>query len=330
MNPVVERLAGPISADNPCGESLEDTQLLASFDAYRVFGQMTPPEGDINWREIRDKALEGLEQSRDLRLLAHLGAATLRTDGLAEFCGVLAVASRWFENFPEQVFPRVDEDAILRKNALNCFADRMAMIDAVRRQPFVSNPQLGAFALRHFEIAAGKLAASEADGEPPNATHLTATLNGADAEQLGSMEACLGAAVAGLGQVSSAMRDANGIEAAPDFDPLLLPLEQMRRTLADELAARAAAAAPAGEDAAPGAEAGGAVIGVGSIRSRDDAIRALDAVANFFRKNEPSSPVPMFVERAKRLVALDFLAVLADIAPDGLDQARRMGGVRDE
>jgi type VI secretion system protein ImpA len=77
----------------------------------------------------------------------------------------------------------------------------------------------------------------------------------------------------------------------------------------------------------PGAAA---VVGVGSIRSRDDAIRALDAVAAFFRKNEPSSPVPLFVERAKRLVAKDFLEVLADMAPDGLDQAKHVGGVRDE
>jgi len=72
------------------------------------------------------------------------------------------------------------------------------------------------------------------------------------------------------------------------------------------------------------------VIGVGSIKSRDDAIRALDAVSAFFRKNEPSSPVPIFVERAKRLVAKDFLEVLKDVAPDGLDQAKRVGGIRDD
>ena len=43
MDPVVERLVVGISPDNPAGENLEDTQLLASFDGYRVFGQMAPP-----------------------------------------------------------------------------------------------------------------------------------------------------------------------------------------------------------------------------------------------------------------------------------------------
>jgi type VI secretion system protein ImpA len=47
----------------------------------------------------------------------------------------------------------------------------------------------------------------------------------------------------------------------------------------------------------------------------------------YFRRNEPSSPIPLFVDRAKRLVAKDFLEVLADIAPDALAQARVAGGV---
>ena len=39
-----QTLIEPITAEAPCGESLEDTQLLASFDAFRVFGQATPLE----------------------------------------------------------------------------------------------------------------------------------------------------------------------------------------------------------------------------------------------------------------------------------------------
>jgi type VI secretion system protein ImpA len=332
MDPAVARLVEPIDGEHPCGVDLEDTPLLASFDAYRVFGQMTAPPGDSDWREIRDKALEGLEQSRDLRLLSHLAAASLRTDGLQRFCDVLHVAARWLDDHPDHVFPRVDEDAILRKNALNGFSDRMAIVDAVRRQPFVMHPQLGAFALRHFEIASGKLAPAEADGEPPTEAQLSATLEGADGEKLVAMEASLAAAVEGLRRVESSMRNAHGAEGTPEFEPLLGPLVQIHKLLADQLAARAASAAPVeGAEAGAGGEPGAAaIIGVGSIRSRDDAMRALDAVAEFFRKNEPSSPLPMMVERARRLIGKDFLELLSDLAPDGLDQAKHVGGVRDE
>ncbi len=37
-----QALLQPISADQPCGENLEETQLLASFDTFRLFGQATP------------------------------------------------------------------------------------------------------------------------------------------------------------------------------------------------------------------------------------------------------------------------------------------------
>ena len=333
MDPVVARLAEPITPESPCGEDLEDTPLLASFDAYRLFGQMAPLADDTDWREIRDKSLEALEQSRDLRLLAHLAAAVLRTDGLPRFCDVLQVAGQWFSAWPEQLFPRIDDDAILRKNALNSFGDRMAIVDGVRRRPFIANPQIGAFTLRDVEIATGKLAPSESGGEPPSEAHLNAVLAAADDAQLATLESGLGAAIAALRAIESGMRDAHGPEGMPEFDLLLGALGDIRRLLAEQLATRAANALPVagadGDGAATGPGAA-AVIGVGSIRSRDDAIRALDAVATFFRSNEPSSPVPLFVERAKRLIGKDFIEVLADMAPDGLDQARHVGGVQEE
>jgi len=331
MDPVVARLAEPITADSPCGEDLEDTAMLASFDAYRVFGQMAPLADDTDWREIRDKSLEALEKSRDLRLLSHLAAALLRTDGLAKFCNVLQVASRWFSEYPDQLYPRIDEDAILRKNALNSFSDRMAIIDAVRRRPFVANPQIGAFALRDYEIATGRMAPGESDKDPPTETHVNAALAAADDEQLATMHTSLAEAVAALRSIEAQMRDAHGSEGTPEFDPLLAPLEQVQVVLGAELTRRAPVATPEAAVGGAGGEPGAAaVIGVGSIRSRDDAIRALDAIAAFFRGNEPSSPVPLFVERAKRLIGKDFIEVLADMAPDGLDQARHVGGVREE
>ena len=329
MDSIGENLRPPISAEQPCGEDLEDSQLLAAFDAYHVFGQMTPLGDDTDWREIRAKALEGLEHSRDLRLLAHLAAARLRTEGLAGFCSVLEVAGAWFSDYRELLYPRVDDDAILRKNALNSFADRMAIIDAVRRAPFVSNPQLGAFGLRDYEVATGKMPAPEGESEPPSETHVNAALTASDSEVLGALSQALADGVAALRLIEAAMRDAHGSNETPDFDALIASLADIERVLRAELAGRSEAEAPSEAAAAPG-EAGTAVISAGSIRSREDAVRALDAVATFFRKNEPSSPVPIIVERAKRLISMDFLELLADLAPDGLDQVKRIGGIQDQ
>ena len=50
-------LREPISADAPCGVDLEDTQLLASFDAFRVLGHSTTLRADLYWRDIRHQSM---------------------------------------------------------------------------------------------------------------------------------------------------------------------------------------------------------------------------------------------------------------------------------
>jgi type VI secretion system protein ImpA len=101
----------------------------------------------------------------------------------------------------------------------------------------------------------------------------------------------------------------------------------VRQLAAPHLASRHAP--QAGEDEArPPADAARPLPRVaGAIASREDATRALDAVAAFFRQQEPSSPIPLLLDRARRLVARDFLEVLADIAPEALAQARAAGGL---
>jgi type VI secretion system protein ImpA len=79
-----------------------------------------------------------------------------------------------------------------------------------------------------------------------------------------------------------------------------------------------------------GAVPAGAPYAGGAIRSRQDAVRALEAIAEYFRATEPSSPIPLVVDRARRLVSKNFLEVLADIAPEALASARSAGGIKDE
>jgi type VI secretion system protein ImpA len=120
-----------------------------------------------------------------------------------------------------------------------------------------------------------------------------------------------------------------GTEAAPSFDLLSTQLGKMDRVLRLQLAARPGAAIEGLADEAGGDGQVAAAGFSGAVRSRQDAIRALEAVAEFFRQHEPSSPVPMFCDRAKRLISLDFLEVLADIAPEAVAHARAAGGVKE-
>ena len=339
-------LLQPISEAEPCGKSLEDTDTLAAFDAYELFGQATldverdqqgkeikrrnrPPD----WGEIRQRSIDALQTSKDLRLLAYLGSALLRTDGIQAFTETLTVASAWVEQHWRHVYPLVDEDAFFRQSALNCLADPVAVVEGFRRAPLVSNRQHGRFSLRDLDIAAGQLKPRENE-EQPEEKQIAAAFAATPIVELRALSGSLTRAVASLASLDEVMRREGGVEAAPNFEPLLTTLKKadfvLRGRLAIHPEATRVEANADGGVAGEGEEAGvGAVIGVGGIRSRDDAIRTLDAVAEFFRRNEPSSPIPLFLDRAKRLVSKDFLEVLADIAPDALPQARSAGGLKD-
>ncbi|MGO9992909.1 MAG: type VI secretion system protein TssA [Steroidobacteraceae bacterium] len=322
----VEALVHPLGEGAPCGTDLDDTQQMAAIDAFRVFGQDRPLNTDTDWRAINAAALDALGTSRDFRLLAHLAAAQLRLAGLQPFVGSLGVAARWLEDYFDDVFPRIDDDAVLRKNALNYFADRMAVIDALRRVPLVSHRQLGSFNLRHVTIAAGQQAPDAEDAvSPPTEALINGAFAAAPPEELVQLVASIDAGLSALKTIESAMVAKHGVQAAPDTGPLSEVLVRMRDIVAKHVPVPATAAAV--DAAADGAAPADSV--PGQIRSREDAIRSLDAVADFFRRCEPSSPVPMFVERAKRLISRNFLEVLAELAPDSVAAVKHAGGIRD-
>jgi type VI secretion system protein ImpA len=322
-----QQLLQPVTAEQPCGENLEDTPLLASFDGFHVFGQSTPLDPVPDWGEVKKRAEEALAKSKDLRLLAHLASALLRTDGVRAFADTLTVASRWLETYWAQTYPLVTEDIVFRRNALNYFADPAAIVDGLRRVALVSTRQHGTFTLRDLEIVTGQL--QPRDGEPrPDEAQVNAAFAAMSTEELASLHESIVDATAAVKNIEGRMREAAGSEAAPNFDPLSTNLAKLNRFVVAQLAIRRGSEAPGPAETETGLSAAPTAPALGSFKSREDAIRALDAIADFFRRAEPSSPIPLIVERAKRLVSKDFLEVLADVAPEALAQARAAGGLR--
>lgn len=342
MNEVLDDrpLIAPITDESPCGQSLDPSELLA-FDAYRVFGQQvaldapleindggreserrrTPKPADSpEWLEIRDRALAALARSKDLRVLALLGAALLRIEGPYAFCQVVSVASAWLAEFWDTVHPVAGDDTIERQSALSAFNDYFAIVDPLRRAPLVSSRRHGHLSLRDIEQVAETPAVAAAFDELALPDLRCAWQRVAQARQA-------------VIQIEERIK---GADADPvlSLDDLSTQLERLDRVLRGQLGRRpesgvAADVAVDGPvrstsngDIAPGA--------IGAIRTRQDAIRALDAVATFFRETEPSSPVPLLLDRAKRLVSKNFLEVLADLAPGALGEVRVASGVRNE
>jgi type VI secretion system protein ImpA len=328
----LSKLEEPIAVGNACGSALDDTQALAALEAYRVFGRIKAAGDEPDWRAIRAASLDALADSKDLRVLAHLAAATLRSDALPDALRVILLVDTWLARYWAEVYPRLDDDAIARRNALMFFADRLGIVDPLRRTAVVKDARLGSFSVRDFEIANGLLAATDPDAKPTSNDLIKSALSAADPRALTDLSELALAAGSALQRIESVMLErGGGSNAVPKLDALLQVLQRMQQMLAPYVLQPAEpAASNLGESSSVGSN--GTVPKaqeVGTIACRQDVLRALDAVMSYYRSNEPGSLVPMLAERAKRLVSMSFFEALAEVAPEVVDPVKKAVGVRD-
>jgi type VI secretion system protein ImpA len=328
-------LLDPISEAAPCGQALDGASLLA-FDDFRVFAQTVALDAPVEapddgreverrrpprpfdspeWLVIRERSCAALTASKDLRLLALLGAALLRTDGPYAFCQSVSIAASWLDQFWADVYPRAGEDTIERQSALSAFNDHFAVVEPLRRVLLVDSRQHGRFSLRDIEAT-------------PTSPAIAAAFDELSLDDLHRGWVCVDNALDALERMDARLRQADP-DPLLSFDELSVQLKKLERALRVQLARRPESGVSVEE---PGSahEPGTAPLASGPIRTRQDAIRAIDAVTTFFKETEPSSPVPLLLDRAKRLVSKSFLEVLADIAPGALGEARVASGVRDQ
>ncbi|TCO70535.1 ImpA family type VI secretion system protein [Rhodovulum euryhalinum] len=63
------------------------------------------------------------------------------------------------------------------------------------------------------------------------------------------------------------------------------------------------------------------------VNSREDVERALDLIIAFYERTEPSSPIPHLARRLRRMVPMDFMELMEEVAPGGVKDFRAMAGV---
>ena len=62
------------------------------------------------------------------------------------------------------------------------------------------------------------------------------------------------------------------------------------------------------------------------VTSRDDVVAMLDRICAYYERHEPSSPVPLLMQRARRLVHMNFLELMRDLADKGMPQIEAISG----
>lgn len=341
----IEALLQPVNETNPCGENLEydplfqDVERLAQGKPETQFSEAAPPD----WKQVKTKALELLGRSRDLRALVHLAHASLHIDGWPEFSDCLVLMQGLLEQHWEHVHPQLDPDdgdPTFRVNAVVALCHPAGTLGTVRNVPLVSSRMAGRFSLRDIEIAQGKVQVNLPEEEMPKPAAVSAAFMDCDIDVLQADAAATIAAANATAGIENALTERLGATQAPDLSDLVVELRNAYKILAEQLSARGVK--PAEEETAPEetdlapdtasvAGDGPAPTPVrGEITSREDIVMMLDKICAYYARNEPSSPVPILLYRAKRLVSMDFMDILRDMAPDALGPVQALRGQADE
>jgi type VI secretion system protein ImpA len=329
-------LLNPLSEDAPCGENLEYDPVFGELDRAargtpeRVMGDEIIAAEEPDWSQVFEKSVALFERTKDLRVAVHLLHAGLKTGGLPMFASGLAVVRRLVSEYWEAVHPLLDKDddndPTLRVNSLLPLNDRAEVIGSLSRCALVHSKTLGRVSLRDIRIASGEITRPADERASLEPAHIEAAfLDGELADLQVNAEAAR-SALEEIGALNAYLQEQIGAVSAPDLSALTAELRAVHSVLSEQLSRRGVGAAD-GNAAAGGAASTQSGARIGDIKSRDDVIRILDRICDYFQKNEPSSPVPLLLKRAKRLVSKDFMDILHDLTPDAVSQAKLIGGL---
>jgi type VI secretion system protein ImpA len=138
----------------------------------------------------------------------------------------------------------------------------------------------------------------------------------------------LQAATAAVEKIDAAFAKAPGT-IKPDLQFLLRLLKGIASVLSDDKAASESVGAPK-EVVRLGVAATGDGL-AGLLSSREEAVRKLGEVAEYFRQHEPSSPIPQIIDRVRALVGKNFLALVDELGlgEQAVQEFRKLAGLRD-
>jgi type VI secretion system protein ImpA len=361
-------LLAPFPGENPAGESLLYAGLYDQIREARR-SEDTLAQGDwersikiANWGDVAKFATNALAtQTKDLQVVAWLAEALIKLHGFAGMRDSLKLMHGMIVTFWEHAYPEIDDgDMDGRANAVS-FLDRQGAV-ALKEVPITGSPVAANLSFfqyeesKRFEVPENLDALSSSEQERVQTLKEQAAREGKAtsdrwrAAKNSSRRAFYEETVAALKECTELHRALDGVmdekfksqtpglgalkKSFEDVSSLVESILKEKRLLEpDAVEGKADAAVAAQVPAADFLAASGQSIpaGVaGPILSRQDALKRLAEISEYFRKTEPHSPVAYLVQRAIKWGQMPLDLWLEDVVKDSavLDHLRETLGIK--
>jgi type VI secretion system protein ImpA len=311
-------LLAPLPGDRPSGEWLPDVH--AAIEQARRADD-TLPQGDwkrevksADWNGVIKIATEALTtRTKDIKTAAFLVEALAKEHGLAGLRDGLRLLRELQEQLWESLHPEIEDGDLEGRAAPLAWLD--AKLPSCVTEVTVTSSRDGKrYSLvrwaesravdrldennRNQAISEGKLAGEQFDravAATPRAFYEALTEDLAAArEELQSLDRVVDDKFGREAPSLLAVR-----KALEQCDDVLAPIVRRKRELEPDAVPTAAGPATAGTEPTSIVRGDGSLAPIDPV-DRPDALRRLNAVAAFFRRTEPHSPIAYLVERAAR------------------------------
>jgi len=357
-----EALLAPIAGENPAGESL---RYEGTYDTIQeqIYEEDALEQGDwqretktADWRAALTTASAALTtKSKDLQLAAWLTMALVKRHGFAGLRDGCRLLRELAEQFWESLYPELEDgDAEFRAGPLEALNGRLPLL--IKQVPLTKSGE-DVYTWLHWEearivdnlarqnqeealqaaLADGKVSSEQlnkAVAATPRAYYETlledVQQSKDECEQLDRVsDEKFGRSAPSLVDIKKT------IDECLDFVRSTVKKKRAQEGIKDEDEDQSTATNGLDEDAGfQGQELSPVGVGSGSVPfdpvNRADAIRRLEAVAAFFRRTEPHSPVSYLVQRAARWGRMPLEEWLQEVikSEDVLGQLRETLGIK--
>ncbi len=324
----IDELLAPVADDNVAGPDLsydQERQVIESaFEEARLadIGEGEAPDWTAVIRQIEAQSA----QTKDAWLavyLARAGARAQRLDTVAKGCAYLAGL---FETYWDQMHPLLEEYGFQgRKGPCESLVSIGEFIGPLRRVVLVEHPRLGRFTCDDMERFAAEGDSAE------NYGMFRAAIADIDQEEAALAMQRLQDIRDSIARVDAVLTANEDGDSGTNFALTYQTIDSVRRAFAQAVGLDAPA-----EDGEAGSggqsdygdsgseSAGGGSGAPGQVRNRADVVRAIDTIVDYYSRQEPGSPIPVALGRIRGWVNMDFMSILNDISPNGIDDAKRV------